>query len=623
MNSLNKIAKNNVLFNKGRSIITCISIIISIALMVSVDILITSSKKAAEVYSTNIDKTPLILYTLSLIVGIVVIIFIYSTFKLSVAENTKLYGTLIAIGLKRNRLFKLVILQGLIYSIISIPTGLGIGFLMSKIFLALSNNFLIYSSLSFPVILTSHSVILAIAYGLTSILISLFRPAIIASSVAPINAINNPNSFELLSSNSCVPKVLCKFLNYKWRLALTDIFSNKSKSFFIVLVLSISLILVTITSSILGYTDEFGEKSKINTFDFEVISKYNFSEEYISYLSENSLIDSVNTLENLSMFYNVSESIINKKHPSYEYIPFKDGVGTILSNLISFDYELLNDSKNYIESGVIDTENLDDGVIVYINDSRIDTINNSIAHEKLVNLKVGDKVFLESFPPEHNTYIGQVKAIVNSLPYVPSAHIEDDVYFVVSDKTYDKILNKSGTKCLGIKLKDKANEEDLENFLQMELDKSNISEFNNNIDYKRKLKRDAEFIKYFFLFFSFMLFSVGIIITINMMVGNIITKSKQFSIYKAIGMKKKQINNIILNELIVYMSSSLFIGISFGIPLSKFAYDKYVKVDLIKLYTYPYFEVGLYIILMIISMLIAYFISIRQVHKSMNIREGF
>lgn len=118
MSSFNKIIKNSILFNKSRSIVTCISIIISISLMMGIDILITSTKIAMKNdINSKMDETPLILFILSLIVGIVVIIFIYSTFKIYVVENTKLYGILRAIGIKKSRLFYLVVLQGIFESV--------------------------------------------------------------------------------------------------------------------------------------------------------------------------------------------------------------------------------------------------------------------------------------------------------------------------------------------------------------------------------------------------------------------------------------------------------------------------------------------------------------------------
>ena len=67
-----------------------------------IDILITSTKIAMKNdINSKMDETPLIFFILSLIVGIVVIIFIYSTFKIYVVENTKLYGILRAIGIRK------------------------------------------------------------------------------------------------------------------------------------------------------------------------------------------------------------------------------------------------------------------------------------------------------------------------------------------------------------------------------------------------------------------------------------------------------------------------------------------------------------------------------------------
>jgi len=616
MSSFNKIIKNSILFNKSRSIVTCISIIISISLMMGIDILITSTKIAMKNdINSKMDETPLILFILSLIVGIVVIIFIYSTFKIYVVENTKLYGILRAIGIKKSRLFYLVVLQGFFYGIISIPIGLCLGFWVCKGFVALANTFLMYNSLDVPIVLTSHSIIVSILYGLVSILISVFYPAILASSVSPIKAINNINSIEPTHNNGHVPKFANKYLNYKCKLVLTDIISNKSKSIFIIIVFSISLILVTIFSAVFSYVNEFSSNSKVYAFDFDIVNKSSFTEKYISYLSSNELIESVNIVDDYMTTFKVEESKVNINHPRSSYIYYKDGIGDIPTLLVSYDNELLNRCKKYLVAGDINTKSLNDGCIVYINESMVDVINNNVFNEKLVNLKVGDKISLDLSPSKQGMYEAEVKAIVNSLPYSPNLHLEDSIYFIVSNETFNKTFNKTDTNNLKIKLKNKSYEKEMENFLQNEINQGSLSKYDNLIDYRRSIKQEDEFIKYIFLFFTLMLFLVGVIITVNMMVGNIISKSKQFLTYKSIGIKQRDINKIIFMEIIFYMILSLLVGLIIGIPSSVIAFNIYVKGDFIKIYKLPYFDVGLYIIAMIISTIIAYYISTKQVKK--------
>lgn len=616
MSSFNKIIKNSILLNKSRSIVTCISIIISISLMMGIDILITSTKIAMKNdINSKMDETPLILFILSLIVGIVVIIFIYSTFKIYVVENTKLYGVLRAIGIKKSRLFYLVVLQGFFYGIISIPIGLCLGSWVCKGFVALANTFLMYNSLDVPIVLTSHSIIVSILYGLVSILISVFYPAILASSVSPIKAINNINSIEPTHNNGHVPKFANKYLNYKCKLVLTDIISNKSKSIFIIIVFSISLILVTIFSAVFSYVNEFSSNSKVYAFDFEIVNKSSFTEKYISYLSSNKLIESVNIVDDSMTTFKVEESKVNINHPRSSYIYYKDGIGDIPTLLVSYDNELLNRCKKYLVAGDINTKSLNDGCIVYINESMVDVINNNVFNEKLVNLKVGDKISLDLSPLKQGMYEAEVKAIVNSLPYSPNLHLEDSIYFIISNETFNKTFNKTDTNNLKIKLKNKSYEKEMENFLQNEINQGSLSKYDNLIDYRRSIKQEDEFIKYIFLFFTLMLFLVGVIITVNMMVGNIISKSKQFLTYKSIGIKQRDINKIIFMEIIFYMISSLLVGLIIGIPSSVIAFNIYVKGDFIKIYKLPYFDVSLYIIAMIISTIIAYYISTKQVKK--------
>ena len=214
-------------------------------------------------------------------------------------------------------------MHGVFYGIISIPIGLCLGFSVCKGFVALANTFLMYYSLDVPIVLTAHSVIVSILYGLVSILFSVFYPAILASSVSPINAINNINSIEPTHNHGYMPRFASKFSNYKFKLVLTDIISNKSKSTFIIIVFSISLILVTIFSAVFSYVNEFGSNSKVYVFDFEIANKSGFTEEYISYLSSNQLIKSVSIVDDFSATYKVEEAKVNMNHPHAHIHPMR------------------------------------------------------------------------------------------------------------------------------------------------------------------------------------------------------------------------------------------------------------------------------------------------------------
>ena len=105
----------------------------------------------------------------------------------------------------------------------------------------------------------------------------------------------------------------------------------------------------------------------------------------------------------------------------------------------------------------------------------VDVINNNVCTEKVVNLNVGDKISLDLSPFKQGMYEAEVKAIVNSLPYSPSLHYESSINFIVSNETFNRIFNKSGTNNLKIKLKNKSYEKEMEKLLQNELNEGHLS----------------------------------------------------------------------------------------------------------------------------------------------------
>lgn len=617
--SFYKFIKNSIFYNKGRSILICISISISIALIMGVNILIASSNAAME--STGISKTnqtTLILYILSLVVGVVVIIFIYSIFKIFVMENTKIYGMLRAIGVRRSKLFSLVLFQGLAYGIISIPIGLFLGYFICKGFMILSDAFLMHDALNFPIVLSGSAAMISIVYGLASTLISVSYPAIIASCVSPVEAVSSFNNSRIGENEGYLPMIFNEFLSYKWKLAFSDIMKNKSKAAFIVIVFSISLILVTVLSAGFSYIDEFGKKSKVHMYDFEIGKANGFTEEYISELSSNSLVDSVNVIETALALFKTDKEKLNKNHLNYRFRYYEDNVAVLQTILVSYDDDLLDECKKYIVSGDIDIDTLENGIIAFVNEATFSPIYNTVCSGTLVDLKAGDKVSLDisDYNIKDTTYEGKIKAVINDLPYSPTMSYDTDVYFIVSNETFNEIAGKNTVTNLKVRLKSRSFEKEMEKFLKKEIDEERISSSFNLIDYRRSVRRDDEFVKYIFLFFTFMLFIVGVIINVNMIVGTITAKGKQFLIYKAIGIRQSNVNRIILIELMFYMVLSLIIGLVIGTPVSMLVFDKFVKVDAVKVYKFPYVDVGIYILAMTISTIIAYFISVRQMKKA-------
>lgn len=616
MSSFKKLYFRDILKHKSKSIIICVSITLSIMLLMSIDILIQSNAVANKELNTGIAKNTLgLLYLMPLIIGIIVMVFIYSTFKLYILENTKLYGTLRALGVNRYKIFFLVLLQGLTYAIISIPLGIGLGFNLCKIFMWFSNMFLRYDLQNFPIILTGHSIAVAIAYGITSILISILYPALKACLTSPVEAMYNTKNLSMDNETGVYWNFVTKFSNYKWKLILRDLYINRSKTFFIVMIFSLALIMVICLSSVLTYINQFGDKSKVNAFDFQIVNKNGFSEEYISSLLKIPYIESINRIDDHGIWASVDISKINNRSSQSRFILKQNGKGIIPTILVAYDNNLIEKTSPFIKSGEVltNSENEDD-IIVFISESYISTINNTIEKEPVFHLSAGDYVELD-LDNGQEPYTFRIKAVVNDLPYMPSLNNPSNVYYILPIEKYNEILNKSNDSSLMIKLNYKYNEKKFQSFINEDISNGNITEYTNFIRYKSSVRNDAEFRKYCCLFFTFMLFILGAIITGNILVGNIFVKSRQYLLYKIIGINNKTINNFIVKEILVYVVSSLVIGFTIGIPLSKFIFDKVVKIDGIKQYKLPLLDISLYIILIVIVALVAYLVSIRQIKK--------
>ena len=191
-----------------------------------------------------------------LIVIAINIILIRNSFQISIGERMKEFGTLISIGASSKQIRKVVLIEGLIYAMISIPIGLmlgigvvffianGIGNILEEMF---GNDLIMQCNINVLFILTT------ILITVFSIFISCIKPIKETRKVSPIENIKQNNEITIRNKDVKISKWKSKLLTIEGEIAYKNIKRNKRKYRSTTISISILMTLVILVSSMIQY----------------------------------------------------------------------------------------------------------------------------------------------------------------------------------------------------------------------------------------------------------------------------------------------------------------------------------------------------------------------------------
>ncbi|MDE6625438.1 MAG: ABC transporter permease [Lachnospiraceae bacterium] len=167
---------------------------------------------------------------------------IYNIFRISVSNDIRYYGLLKTIGVTGKQIKKMIHLQLLWLSMIGIPIGLLIGFIIGNGFVPM-----IMTTLSYQKVSVSVSPLLfisAAAFSLFTVWMSCKKPGKMAGKVSPIEAVR-------YTEQGMKRKKKKKSYGAKlYKMALANLGRSKSKTFLVVTSLTLSIFIFNITISL-------------------------------------------------------------------------------------------------------------------------------------------------------------------------------------------------------------------------------------------------------------------------------------------------------------------------------------------------------------------------------------
>ena len=547
--------------------------------------------EARKSITKSFDTNLLALSLLALLVGLYLI---YNMMTFSIHRRKNLFGTLRAIGVTKNEIFFLVLVEGLLIGLIGAIFGIMLGILLAYFLLGLISstiNYQFFSSSPNSIALDITIIYQALILGISGSIVSVLIPAWSASRIQPRELIDIYGKYSTYNKYHMVlfflGLLLCS-IGYLITLApITNLIIGFIAMFLVIVGLSLTVptttqIVLLIISSIL---EKIGRPT-IFTLSVETIK------------------NSLNTIAICIAALSVS-------------IAMTIGIGCMIQSFRATVEEWLNQSlvaDIYIAPPTLsfgqDLKGIDDEFIKYVNDiPEIEYISQLGSFEifkdgYLLNLIVVDsaeKIFDEVIQLKEgekkdiwNDFV-QTDSILISEPLAFQKNIQINdtfdiltdtglksftvrgIYYdysstsgiaMVSKQVYDNYWNNSKVTSLALYLNDSQNSELVFNKL---LDKFD-TDWDLQIISSKKLNNASMeiFDKTFEI--TFVLRSISLIVAFIGILGAIsaiiLSRAREFSILKSIGFTNNQLRTIIGNQTFIIGVISGLISIPLGIIIT-------------------------------------------------------
>jgi putative ABC transport system permease protein len=472
---------------------------------------------------------------LIIIVNLLVMgLFIFNTFQISIMERIQQYGILRAIGATPKQIHILVMYEAIIYSIVAIPIGIGISMVLQGLlkYITIFQN---SSRITIP-----YQELLGIAVmAFITIIISVYRPAKAASKVSPIQAIKMTSHLQPVTGENKTSKPFFRSMGISADIAWRNIVRNKSRFIGATLSMSVAIILV--------------------------ILNYGFfsSQDPAALVKNNYLWNSNYYVTNDAGFTDKDRRDLEQLFPKVKIIPtqyenVEINKGNRVENVRFYGYQSseLKEAKYYKLSGKVNLQKLQSGKEIIL-----DIPNKNQSH-----FKVGDSVTLKF--ANGNPHIVTVGAIVVSYPTIGD---DDEVKIIAHTDFFGTIIERHRIYNRLDLMIEENSESHTEIFSKLDrfVVDGKVRSLYENME---SIEEDFKVFQLLMLGFICIISLIGLFSIYNTLVTSYLLRTNEFGILRAIGMTLSQLRTMVIWEGLYYGIFSTVWGISLGLLLHYLQY---------------------------------------------------
>lgn len=527
-------------------------------------------------------------FCIILIIVIVSALVIYNIFHVAIIQKIREYGRLKALGAGRRQLKQLVIKEGLLLSVFSIPAGITLGAVLLKIAL---HTFLRITSPIFSLPLAFG----VAALSLGTVLISIQKPLRLAAKASPIEAIRYEAGGREHTRKGHTSVTV-------FALTMSNLTLHKKRTVTTILTMGLSCVLLVIIANIVGNMDagrQAREDLEYGRFRIELdcaINDATYPENNMNEIQKQNPLNEA-FLNQLKSMEGVTEVRTRKQIPFYET---NENTGeSLYTSIVVVSREEFAWLERNAERGIVDYQNTasQDGII-YMWDHFMDS-----------EYSIGD------------TFSGELldgdRKIPFSAPVTGSCGHSNDASYTITEDTFEKLgITEDMTSIVFVDC-DRRNEAAVREQLEQLVAATDHLEMTTYSDTLSLTNLFISFTRNGCYTFLIILTLIGFMNMANTMVTNILTRKREFGILQAIGMSNRQLNQMLQLEGLVFTTGTLFISLLLGNLLGYLAFCYCKEEGIIGLFEYhvPVLELCILIVGILALQIVLAFVLSKNVKK--------
>lgn len=558
-------------------------------------------------------KIPYII--INMVLAFTTILLIYNIFYILVSNRTKDFGILRALGFIPKDVSKIMILEIFIYSIISIPIGLLLGEVISNLFrdyvIGVIYNIDYANSIKSPNYMSTY--IISALLSIFTVIISVYKPLRLCSKIDPMICIRRNDEKIKINQKSIISKFMNKFYKDYGNIASKNIQRNKKRTNVAItsMVIIFFLMFTVYTKSTSNFLNDGGLRWWIpgeyllHNIDINTVAENekSYDKTTLKYIQNIDGVKEVNAYRDKHFTIQTDDKHMNKTSEYWK-----------TNKHIERNSEVKNGEKiynNYTEFlGTEDTKILDDVLIdgkenlkkldkepyIYIDKIASEGLNLKKGYKVNINFNIFDSKTGDYKETKSKEFI--IGGIIKNLPL--TAQAGTSLSGVMSVNQMNKFTGISTYERFDIWTNKLSNQKNIESELNKIIENSGKGIL---IPYKSEAagieKSDNQKA-------MIMTLVVGVIVLLslfnccNTIVTSINSRSREFALFRGIGISKDEVKKIVLLESCIYIVVGFIISIIPTLIVRYIIIKSFETIQLINLK----FIIAIILILIVISAII-------------------
>lgn len=510
------------------------------------------------------------------IILICTIAVIYNTFHISVMERISQFGMLRCIGATPAQIRKIVIQEAALLSLIGIPIGLLMGTLFMKLlFYNISLLTLGYLN-DMRMIISVPILVSAGLLGLLSVFLSAIGPARQAARVSPLEGLKSTGSTKVEHITKVNKSLIAKKLfGIIGQFAARNLQRNKKRFRITAFSMMISIILFIVFSGLAQFMEQATQVTG---------AQYSYS---LSYDGPSKRIDDgvyqhisrLDAVRKAYKFYSDQVMAIipkDKINPQYYelrkdlyVLPEGEGYRTSNNSLVSYGDNGLDDLQSKLTAGKIDKELMDreNGVIVQQKIRMLTEKGKQLITDQ-TRFKIGDRIQIRTFDRSRKGYQTVTVVGIADHDLLSQEYSDSEVLsLITTPKVYSKIMGTDAYSRIFILANPEPSNQPIRDYLQSLKEKDAGFNYLDRVAEVAKAKNDAKTFSILLYGFIGVIVLIAFLNIVNTVSTNLILRTQEFAVLKAIGMTRHEVRKMIILEGIIYGVLAGMIGIMIGTGL--------------------------------------------------------